>query len=136
MQRLAERAPELVAASALEGVRGADLPFYESHVLVELRFAGGGGPERVFGLHGADATRWLDGSSGPIHDTNAAESLELTDDTVHDYVRLFLYFVRGDSSPFVLIEAPDELATSSENPDLAAVRSQVTPITTRGTDEA
>jgi ATP-dependent Zn protease len=133
--RLDAQARQLLGSSP-EAVRGASPSFYEHHILIELVSEGSGSSQRVFGLHGGDATRWLDGSSAPIHDTNAAESLELTEEKVHDYVRFFLYFVRGDAGGFVLIESPDEIVASSDDQDVTDVRSRVTPPRTRGTDES
>jgi ATP-dependent Zn protease len=153
--RLAREEPRFFADASLLSARSAALPFYATHRLIELRFARDHGPERAFVLHGADDTRWLDGESGPIHETNAAESLALTDATVHDYVRFFFYFVRGDSGPFVLIETPSEI-TVSENGDgsfdqdgsasdeelsalrnrCASLQSRVVPLTTRTIDES
>ena len=40
---------------------------------------------------------------------NALEELELTDGTVLDYVRYFLFSMRGDQGAFVLIESPEEI---------------------------
>ncbi len=145
LSRLAERAPQYLSGSGLAGAQCSELSFYDDHVLIELRFESGGGPERVFGLHGATETHWLDGSSAAIHDTNAAEELELTDDTVHDYIRFFFYFVRGDDGPFVLIESESEVAVvdspggNGDPSELltrqATILSRVTPLTTRTVDE-
>jgi DNA polymerase III delta prime subunit len=114
--RLTELAPQF-ADAGVAGARGGSLPFYRNHVLIELTFAADGFPERVFALHGADDTRWLDGNSLAIHVTNEAESLALTDETVHDYLRLFFYFVRNDhGDPFVLIESPDDIGPEDADP--------------------
>ena len=88
------------------GARCGDLSFYGAHRLLELRLARLDKQERAFVFHGPEETRWLDGKSEPIHETNAAESLALSDATVHDYVRFFFAFVHSDSGPFVLIESP------------------------------
>jgi AAA+ superfamily predicted ATPase len=89
--------------------RCADLPFYTQHLLVELVFRNGAATEYVFGLDGPDRTMLLDGTSAPIHGTNEAESLALTDETVEDYVRFFFFFVRSDADAFVLIESPEDI---------------------------
>jgi AAA+ superfamily predicted ATPase len=144
LTRLAERAPQFVDGTDLAGARCSELAFYDHHVLFDLRFESE--PEHVFGLHGPDETYWLDGTSAAIHDTNEAEELELTDDIVHDYVRFFLYFVRGDSGPFVLIESQGRLALadgSESDGDAselqtreATIRGRITPLTTSSTDES
>jgi AAA+ superfamily predicted ATPase len=152
LSSLAGRPPRHV--SALESARCASLPFYANHLLIELRFADISGPERVFGLHGPDRTCWLDGSSEPIHETNEAESLMLSDETVRDYVRFFFFFVRGESGAFVLLESQEGLNLVGESaPDdqdagaadvgaselrrrLLQLRSRVTPLTTPAMDES
>jgi ATP-dependent Zn protease len=154
LARLAGQAPQFFADSSLVSARSARLPFYATHRLIELHFVRDHGPERAFLLHGPDDTRWLDGESNPMHATNQAESLALTDATVHHYIRFFLYFMRGDEGAFVLIETPSEI-TAGEGGDhsfeqdggpadaelsglqmrCANVRSRVTPLTTRTIDE-
>ena len=44
-----------------------------------------------------------------MHAANDDDSLALTEATVHDYIRFFLYFVRGDEGAFALIESPSEI---------------------------
>lgn len=46
----------------------------------------------------------LDGTSIVIHDFNRLTHLELTADTVVDYLRFFCAFVHGEYGPFMLIE--------------------------------
>lgn len=103
----------------LEGARWAHLDFYDDHLLIEIRFLNTDGPDRLYGIHSPEGTSWLDGKSTPIHDTNSAESLILSDDTAHEYVRFFIYFVRGDGGPFVLIESPDQIALGEAGADTA-----------------
>jgi AAA+ superfamily predicted ATPase len=153
LARLASEDPEYFADASLVSARWAELPFYATHRLIELSFARDHGPEHAFALHGPDDTRWLEGDSDPIHETNAAESLALTDTTVHDYVRFFFYFVRGDSGAFILIETPSEITViengagsfdqdgSASDVELALrnrcerLRSRVVPLSTRTIDE-
>jgi ATP-dependent Zn protease len=142
LARLADRAPQLSDGPRLVGAQCSELAFYDDHLLIELQFEGE--PVRVFGLHGPDETYWLDGTSAAVHETNEAESLELTEETLHDYIRFFFYFVRGDSGPFVLIEAEDEVGRAGDASDgnllelqarEAAIRGRITPLTTRSIDE-
>jgi AAA+ superfamily predicted ATPase len=97
------------ASRQLVSARCADVQFYAHHLLVELKFAGTGATECVYGLDSPDRTMLLDGTSAPIHETNESESLILTDETVEDYVRFFFFFVRSDSGTFVLIESPEDI---------------------------
>src|ERR1700694_2363345 len=155
LARMAGQAPQFFANSNLVSARSAKLPFYATHRLIELQFVRDHGPERAFVLHGPDDTRWLDGESGPMRDTNQAESLALTDTTVHHYVRFFLYFLRADELAFVLIETPSEITLGEDSDDslgqddgtsdaevsglqirCVSVRSRVTQLTTRTIDES
>ena len=152
--RLTRAAPEVFTEAKLLSSRAANLPFYGTHRLIELHFARHDRPEWVFVLHGPQETRWLDGESEPIHETNAAESLALTDATVHDYLRFFFAFVHSDSGAFVLIESPSDV-TADDEPDLreqvdgaadpdpselreriASIRNLVAPLATRTIDES
>lgn len=109
LARMAESAPRYFRDAEFLSARRARLPFYRQHALVHLTFTRAGRPDRVYLLDGPDATHWLDGSSAPIHETNAAEQLALTDETVLDYTRFFLFFLRGDEGAFTLVEAPTEV---------------------------
>jgi ATP-dependent Zn protease len=100
LARLTAESPQAFEDSAIVGARWALLPFYENYRLLELQLDG----KSAFVLHGAEHTRWLNGDSAPIHDTNDAESLQLSDGTVEAYLRFFLYFVRGEAGAFVLVE--------------------------------
>jgi ATP-dependent Zn protease len=149
--RLAGRASRRGAARV--SARCASLPFYASYELIELQFAGDDGPEYVFGLDGPEQTVWLDGSSAPVHETNTAASLVLTDETVSDYIRFFFFFVRGDSGPFVLVEAQDDIDLASDGasdeqnggtPEVGAselrarlqdLRRRASPLATRGVEQ-
>ena len=155
LARLVGEAPQVFSTASLTSARSARLPFYDDYRLLELELVRDGRRERAFALDGSDETRWLDGNSAAIHDTNAAESLVLTDATVHDYLRFFFYFVRGDSGTFVLIESPSEVSVDEDadgsvagngaagaddvaaelQERLALVRSRTAPLTTRSTDE-
>jgi hypothetical protein len=135
LARLASAAAPFFAGAGLVGARSVVLPFYAAHRLLELHLERGGATERVFVLHGPDATRWLNGESAPIYETNAAESLRLTDETVVDYLRFYLYFLRADAGAFVLVESEDELAAQGDRDD-SSLRSRVTPLTIRSIDGA
>ncbi|MDT7764677.1 MAG: cell division protease FtsH [Mycobacterium sp.] len=107
--QLAEQLPAFFGDSILAGARCSRLSFYDDHVLLELSFVRDHGTERAFVLEGPLDTVWLNGESLAIHEVNDAESLALTEATVLDYLRFFLYFLRADAGGFVLIESPDEV---------------------------
>ena len=87
------------------------------------------GVERAMVLHGPAGTYWLDGQSTPVHVVNALESLALTDATVLDYVRFFLFAIRGEQGAFVLIEAPEEIGLTPVAADTSSDTSaQVTSL--------
>jgi len=76
---LAEQLPAFFAGANLVAARRAQLRFYAEHRLIELEVNRGAGSEIAYVLHGEGATRWLNGSSEPIHDTNEDEALELAE---------------------------------------------------------
>ena len=99
---------------------------------LDLRIKGAPGFDRAFALFDGDDALWLDGTSTAMHDANAAEALALTDATVLDYVRFFLFFVRGDSGAFTLIESAEELAPKTVSVEtLAARRAEIAPFRLR-----
>lgn len=119
LARLTTTAPTYFRGATLESGRSSALPFYTTHRLVELSVVRDFGTERVYALDGPERTLWLDGSSEAIHETNDAESLELVEADVPDYVRYFFYFIRGDEGAFVLIETSDEVRSRSAAVDSA-----------------
>jgi Cdc6-like AAA superfamily ATPase len=106
MDKLRAAAPGRFERAAAVLARGAALPFYRRHQLVDLRFAAPDGTGRAFLLRSGDGLLWLDGSAAPIHEANDREALALDDGALLDYVRFFLFFVRGDEGPFTLLETP------------------------------
>jgi ATP-dependent Zn protease len=119
LERIGASAPRFFAEAVLESARAAALSFYRRHRLLEVRFRRDHRSERAFLLDDGNHTEWLDGGSSSIHATNAAEELALTDATVHDYLRFFLYFLRASEGAFNLLESPAQL-TKAEHEDGAA----------------
>lgn len=112
---LRARSPQDFATLSVLHARQCALPFYRNHMLIDARLLGVAGVGQVLLLHDGTQTIWLDGQSSPIHAVNELESLQLTDDTALDYVRFFLYVMRGEQGAFVLIEMPTEIGV--EDPD-------------------
>ncbi len=134
---LRTQSPQAFAGAVVLKAREAWLPFYSDHFLVDVLLHGVGEVERALLLHGPADTHWLDGQALPVHIVNELESLALTVDTVLDYVRYFLFVMRGDQGAFVLIESPEEITTVAaiavppENPgtaDLESVRGLWVPL--------
>jgi len=85
----------------------AGLSFYPDTRLAWLLVPTKAGPiVDVFTLVTDTSSFLLDGTSAPVHAANAAEGLELTADSAADYLRFFLFAVRGDGGPFILLEEP------------------------------
>ena len=120
---LRTRSPQSFAGAVVLKARQAWLPFYTDHFLIDATLHGVADVERALLLRGRSDTYWLDGQARPIHVVNALESLELTESTVLDYVRYFLFAMRGDQGPFVLIESPDEITAI----DAAATANEADP---------
>ena len=82
-----------------------DLPFYKEVELIELRDPSWT-PEktRVFFLRNGDELTRLDGTSPPIHMTNAEGPIKLNDESVAAYLYFFCFFVRGEEGPFLICE--------------------------------
>jgi len=84
------------------------LPFYEQVVLIRLRDKTWT-PENLdiyYLVNQGNLTR-LDGTSPPIHQTNADAPVRINDDNVLDYLRFFCFFVRGEDGPFLVAESMD-----------------------------
>ncbi len=109
LKELAMARPTAFASASLLHARFARLPFYSNHDLVDVRMLGVAGVDRALLLHGPAGTHMLNGQSTPVHLVNALESLALTDVTLLDYVRFFLFAIRGEHGAFVVIEAPEEI---------------------------
>ena len=112
LARLASSSPAVFADSILLSSRWTRLSFYTAHRLMELHFVRDRGMRRAFVLHGPEHTEWLNGDSTPIHETNEVESLALTQSVVTDYLKFFLYFLRGDDGAFVPVESSDEVGSA------------------------
>ncbi|MDX1915644.1 MAG: AAA family ATPase [Methylophilus sp.] len=114
-----------------------DLPFYSEHKLYCLLATVEGELRHCFTLRGK-FTKWLDGTSPPIHEINAHDPINLDSMlTTISYLRFFCSFVYGDLGPFLPVESaasiqiPNHLdAQERQHADglLMTLRSVVTPI--------
>ncbi len=84
------------------------LPFYEQVVLIRLSDKTWL-PDNlaIFYLANQGALVRLDGTSPPIHQTNADAPVRINDDNVLEYLRFFCFFVRGEDGPFLVAESMD-----------------------------
>ena len=113
--------------------RSGALPFYREWRLVWLVLENDltdkdDVPEDVLCLwHEGETPLLLDGTSDPVHDVNARESLALEDAQIPDYIRWFCLAVRAEAEkPFVLFERPPA-KVSAKDRKAAALAQPLTP---------
>ena len=89
-------------------VHWRQLPFYKQVALVRLRDPNWDPSHlSVYYLTNKGELTRLDGTSPPIHMTNAEAPVKINEDNVLDYLRFFCFFVRGEEGPFLICETPD-----------------------------
>jgi hypothetical protein len=109
------------------------LPFYKEWRLVWLSVDNPKGEEDrvledVWALWNlGEAPLLLDGSSGPVHETNARENLQLDEPLIADYIRWFCFAVTADDQPFLLFEKPPKIVTPKDKKALALAK-PLTPV--------
>lgn len=113
LARAAESAPDGVGcgAEAIRLVRVRPLTCHPGARLCEAVAVKGGTPigSLTFVAHRSGVT-WLDGTSPPIHQMNAAHPLDVgTPDRALEYVRFFCRAVHAELGAFVLAETAEEL---------------------------
>lgn len=109
LQALRTLGPVAFEHATILQARRLSLPFYANHRLVDLMLHGVPGVVRALLLHSPHDTHWLDGQSRPIHAVNALESIALDASNVLDYVRFFLYAMRGERGAFILLESAEQI---------------------------
>ena len=111
------------------------LPFYEQVVLIRLRDRTWL-PEnlQIFYLANQGQLTRLDGTSPPIHQTNADAPVRLNDDNVLDYLRFFCFFVRGEDGPFLVAESMDTygMPKSMDDTTRKAIEGTIRPASFEG----
>lgn len=103
----------------IDAVRLLPLDFYSGWVLCDVQTSRTGGkekdPEQALGrfpdcgihsfLYGPDGFTSLDGTSPPIHEHNQCHGVDLSDEPRREaYLRFFCFFVRGELSPFEVLD--------------------------------
>jgi AAA+ superfamily predicted ATPase len=132
MARLRSESSDAFAQAAIVALRRATLPFYREHSLLDARLSHVAGVDRAILLYGASGTHWLDGHSYEIHAVNEAETLALTGATVLDYLRFFLFALRGENGAFTLIERAEEIESAAgSEAEVAAARTSWRPLVLR-----
>jgi ATP-dependent Zn protease len=113
--QLIETLPEYLEGATFILSNSANLSFYEDYRLFALTVLLNDTMEHVFALAGPGGVVWLNGESAPMHAVNDAESMQLSERDVTEYLKYFLYFLRSDGAAFVLIESPDEVTADSSD---------------------
>ena len=137
LTRLRKESPDVYDGWELKVARYLRPRFYSRHALIEVRIARGDEIRVRYLLDGDDAMLPLIGRSDPIHAANASERLMLNAEVVLDYLRFFVFFLRGSDGPFTLLESELELMpTDGETvtPELEELRSHIRPMRIGGQD--
>ena len=137
LTRLRKESPDVYDGWELKVARYLRPRFYSRHALIEVRTARGDELRVRYLLDGDDAMLPLIGRSDPIHAANASERLMLNAEVVLDYLRFFVFFLRGSDGPFTLLETELELLPSdgeSVTPELEELRARIRPMRIGGQD--
>ena len=137
LTRLRKDWPDVYEGWELEFARYLRPRFYSRHALIEVRLRQGENTSVRYLLDGHDSMLPLVGRSDPIHAANAAEGLALNAELALDYLRFFVFFLRGSEGPFTLLEAELELLPADGEPvtpDLEQLRSRIRPMRIGGQD--
>src|SRR5688572_15996097 len=137
LTRLRKESPDVYDGWELKVARYLRPRFYSRHALIEVRIARGDEIRVRYLLDGDDAMLPLIGRSDPIHAANASERLMLNAEVVLDYLRFFVFFLRGSDGPFTLLETELELLPSdgeTVTPEIEELRSRIRPMRIGGQD--
>ena len=84
----------------------------------------------IYALKQGSSLCWLNGTSPPIKEFNAAGNLSLSDENALDYLKFFCFFVRGEEGPFYVVDSlnapylPDIIRDGADAGALPAVRTR------------
>jgi ATP-dependent Zn protease len=110
------------------------LPFYKEWRLVNLVVDQPKGEEDLvledtWALwHKGEPPILLDGSSGPVHEVNEKEHLQLDEPLIADYIRWFCFCVQADGQAFLIWEKPPKTVTPKDKKTLELIQ----PLTFQG----
>lgn len=119
-------------------VLGHELPFYPGYRFYDIADYESVPHMRKFIVHKPGNVVVLDWTNKPIYALNEKAPLNLTRDTVADYVRFFFKYVRGPNGRFNIAESVDEISWNDEPPPAArkAVGQLLEPLTVNGRNES
>lgn len=97
-------------------VRMRRLPFYKTATFYEMTDLSVVPGARKYALVGENAVYVVNWTNETIYSANEAEGLDLTDQSITEYVKFFFSYVRGRHGRFVIIENFDEIKWQNEPP--------------------
>lgn len=93
----------------IEGMRCLRPSFYEGVLLVEVQMALKTG-QHIASFYVTDThTALFNGAADVVHELNAAGHLNITDQTVLDYLKFFCLAIQGDDGPFRIVTHGSEI---------------------------
>tara|TARA_R110000868_G_scaffold325832_2_gene586717 strand:+ start:29634 stop:30587 length:954 start_codon:yes stop_codon:yes gene_type:complete len=106
------------------------LPWFDTVAIIRVCDPGWEDPDLVIYYLAWNGSLFrLNGSSPPIHEVNAKASIKIDSDNVLDYMRFFMFFVRGDDGPFYVAERVDDplLPMASDDKMKAKIKRAIRP---------
>ncbi|MCD8563090.1 MAG: hypothetical protein LRY54_03380 [Alphaproteobacteria bacterium] len=120
-------------------VLGIELPFYKGYQFLDISDYAQVPAVRVFALYNSkkNDVKILNWTNGPLYALNKEAPIKLSAETVTDYVRFFLTYVRGKHGRFIPVENVDDIAWREDPPPAArrAISKMITPITLEKQEE-
>lgn len=108
------------------------LDFYPGYQLLDMNSRNSDPAKRIFVIYYDDHHfEVLDWSNAPIYRLNDNASVQLDEDNIHDYVRLFFAMVRGRKGRFHIIESVEDLDWKDDPPPSTrkAISNMLMPLT-------
>lgn len=139
--------PELAAGdfeATMASIVARDLPFYPGISYMDVADHRAQPPRQVHILykHPRDGQtspeiKILDWTNEPIYAVNQNAPIQLSEDSVREYLRFFFSMVRGRHGRFIITETVDDINWQEEPPPAArkAVSKMIEPVRIAGTDE-
>ena len=97
-----------------------DLSFYPGYQLLDINTQDSDPVQRIFVIYKDDNSfEVLDWSNAPIYRLNDKVPIELDNQNIHDYVRMFFAVVKGRKGRFHIIESVEDLDWKDDPPPSA-----------------
>tara|TARA_Y100000031_G_scaffold103504_1_gene113673 strand:- start:152078 stop:152734 length:657 start_codon:yes stop_codon:yes gene_type:complete len=95
-------------------ILSASLKFYPGYRLFEITDRSASPVKKRFVIYKRDTIQTIDYTNSPIYDLNKKAPINLTKDTLFDYIRFFFTFVRGRHGRFIVVESTDDIQWREE----------------------